>query len=259
MILCCNKNKSIGLVIFVCLFFSGSLLLAKSGPRIEFKEKSWNIGKTKQGKIHTHVFVFRNIGDSPLTIKKVRTTCGCTAALVSKKKLDPGERGEIKVTFNTKGYEGNVAKYIYVESNDPNQPQIQLMVSAEIDVPPRPIISLDHYSLDTGLILEEEKIQARTKVKNRGELELEVIFSHNNALFFNKGKKISFPIRIASGKEVEIEIEIPLRKKKGLIREYILLKSNDPRRPTLSLYISGYIITKKQLKELFIRYKKILD
>jgi hypothetical protein len=51
---------------------------------------------------------------------------------------------------------------------------------------------------------------------------------------------------------------IPPRPKKGLIREYILLKSNDTRRPNLSLYVSGYIVTKKQLKELFDKYEKII-
>jgi len=44
-----------------------------------------------------------------------------------------------------------------------------------------------------------------------------------------------------------------------MIREYILMKSNDPQRPTLSFYLSGYIISKQQLKELFARYKDILN
>ncbi len=152
-----------------------------------------------------------------------------------------------------------MSKYIYVESNDPTQPRKQLTVTAKIDVPPRPRIELDRYSVDVGLILDTEEIQTKTKIRNRGELELSVECSHKDASFYQKGAKISFPLKVPAGDEAELEIEIPPRKKNGLIREYVLLKSNDPYRSTLSLYVSGYIVTKKQLKELFTKYKDILD
>ena len=87
---------------------------------------------------------------------------------------------------------------------------------------------------------------------------MRVTFSHRDATYFHKGKPLAADLRIAAGKEAELEIKIPPRAKKGLIREYILLKSNDTRRPNLSLYVSGYIVTKKQLKELFDKYEKIV-
>ncbi|MCK4363836.1 MAG: hypothetical protein KAW85_03475, partial [Candidatus Aminicenantes bacterium] len=71
--------------------------------------------------------------------------------------------------------------------------------------------------------------------------------------------KITFPLKIAAGKEAEVEIRIPPGKRKGVMREYVVIKSNDPMKPNLSLYLSGYITTKQQLKELFARYKNILD
>jgi hypothetical protein len=42
------------------------------------------------------------------------------------------------------------------------------------------------------------------------------------------------------------------------LREYVLLKTNDPQRPNLSLYVSGYIVTRAQLKELFRKHKDVL-
>lgn len=254
-----KKRTTKFLFIFVFLAFSTGLLAGEKAPKIKFKEDSWDFGRIKQGEMLTHVFLFTNEGDAPLIIKKVRTSCGCTAALVSEKKIAPGNKGEIKVNFNTRGYEGKVNKYIYVETNDPAKPQKQLVVTAKLDVPPRPRIELDRYSIEAGLILEAEEIHAKAKIKNRGELELKVDCSHRDAAFYREGKKISFPLKIPAGDEVEIEIKIPPPKRKGLIREYILVKSNDPRRGTLSLYLSGYIVTKKQLKELFAKYKDILD
>lgn len=252
------RSKEI-LFISVFLIFSSGLLPGEKAPKIKFKEDIWDFGRTKQGQVLNHVFFFTNEGDSPLVIEKVSTSCGCAAALVSDKKIEPGNKGEIKVTLNTKGYEGHVSKYIYVETNDPLEPRKQLTVSANIDVPPRPRIDLDRYSIDLGLILETEEIQAKAKIRNKGELELKVDCSHRDAAFYQEGQKISFPLRIPAGSEAEIEIRIPPQERNGLIREYVLMKSNDPSRGTLSLYLSGYVITKKQLKELFAKYKEILS
>lgn len=254
-----QKNKVRLLVILICLLFLGSFPFADKGPKIKFKEESKNFGKIDQGKVLTHVFVFSNLGDSNLTIKKVSTTCGCTAALISDKNIAPGKKGEIKVTFNTRGLGGKMTKYIYVESNDPKQPRRQLTVIADIKVPPQPKINLDHYNLELGLFLNSEEVSAKTKIQNKGERELTVNCAHRNAAFFSNGREISFPLKIPAKGEKEIEIKLPPRKKTGVIREYILIRSNDRSRPTLSLYLSGYVVTKKQLKELFAKYKSILN
>jgi len=246
------------LVIAVSLS-SGSFVFAEKGPSIKFKNEKWNFGKVKQGKIVNHVFIFKNEGDKTLNIGKVNTSCGCTAVLVSEKKIPPGKEGKIKVTLNTSGYGGKLTKYIYVRSNDPAHPRKRLTVSVETEIPPQPKIELDRYFMDLGLLMEGDEIRAKTKIRNRGELELRVHCTHRDAVFFNGGKKVTFPIKIASGKEADIEIKIPSRKRKGMMREYIIIKSNDPRRRSLSLGLSAYIVTKKQLKELFVRYKKILD
>jgi hypothetical protein len=249
---------SIILFLSLLMIFGLGTLFAKEGPKVKFKEEKWDFGKLKEGQVKSHVFVFDNTGDAPLQIKRVRTSCGCAAALISDKNIEPGKKGELKVTLNTRGYEGNLAKYIYVESNDRSQPVKQLQISATIEVPPRPRIDLERYSVDSGLILEGEPIPAKALIKNKGERELRVTFSHRDATYFHQGKPLAADLRIAAGKEAELEIKIPPRSKKGLIREYILLKSNDARRPNLSLYISGYIVTKKQLKELFDKYEKII-
>ncbi|MFP4082074.1 MAG: DUF1573 domain-containing protein [Candidatus Aminicenantes bacterium] len=253
------KKKGVTCLVMLFLGLSACLLSQENGPRIKFKEDSWDFGRIKQGEEVTHVFSFSNQGDAPLVINRVKTSCGCTAALVSSKKIEPQQKGELEVTFNSRGYEGQVSKYIYVETNDPVKPRTQLTVSARIDVPPRPRIDLDSYSIDVGLILEGEEIQARTKIRNRGELELRVECSHRNAQFYEKEKEVSFPLKISAGHEKEVEIRIPPPQKSGLIREYVLVKSNDPRRETLSLYLSGYIITRAQLKQLFDKYRDILD
>ena len=283
------------------LFFMMSVLapaVAGAGtPKIKFKETAWNFGKIKQGEEVSHEFVFSNEGDDTLTIEKVTTTCGCTAAIVSDRSIPPGKSGKIEVTFNSHGYGGQVAKVVYVLSNDPKESQRPLEIKAEVEVPPSPKIEIEPYNYDAGLILEGEEIQANLRIINKGELELRVEFNHRNAAYYVNGKPAPVPLKLASGKETVVLIRIPtppavggviagasaegkggpaparIASEKGgaasgevsapdrkgrAVREYVLLKSNDPLRSTLSLYISGYIITKEQLRELFEKYKDIL-
>ncbi len=255
-----NRKKTTKCILLLSIFiFSVLWLWGEKAPRLKFKEDSWNFGRVDQGKVVTHVFNFTNQGDAPLEIKKVRSTCGCTAAIVSKDKIAPGKSGKIEVKLNTRGFEGRLNKYVFIDTNDPKQPQAQLTVIATINVPPRPRIDLERYSLDIGLILDTEEIQSRVKIRNRGQLELSVECSHKDAAFFLRGKRASFPLKIPAGKDKEIEIRLSPRSRKGLMREYILVKSNDPYRQSLSLYLSGYVITKQQLKELFAKYKDVID
>jgi len=248
---------------FAAMVLVGALLvvdasLAAGQPKIKFKETAWNFGKVKQGEALSHEFVFINEGDATLVIQKVSTSCGCTAALVSADKIPPGKEGRIEIKFDTRGYGGPVNKLVYVDSNDPGEPHRQLEVAADIEIPPSPKIELDPYNYDAGLVVEGEEVKANLKLMNRGELELKVEFNHRSATFAIGGKPVSVPLKIAARKEVTVEVRIPIQNKTGVVREYILIKSNDPMRTTLSMYLSGYIISREKLKELFDRYKDIL-
>jgi hypothetical protein len=242
------------------LFLSLLAGLAAGGgaPKITFKETTWDFGKVKQGEAAVHEFVFTNEGNDTLTIEKVSTSCGCTAALVSDRSIPPGKSGKIEVKFDTRGYGGQVAKIIYVQSNDPKEPQRSLEIKADVEVPPSAKIEIDPYNYDAGLLVEGEDIQAKLKITNRGELELRVEFNHRSATYEVGGKPAPVPLKIAAGKADDVLIRIPTQGRTGAVREYVLIKSNDPMRSTLSLYISGYIITKDQLKGLFDKYKDVL-
>jgi hypothetical protein len=257
-----NRHRA-GKTIAAWFGLVGLLVLACPGPAagqptIKFKDEAWDFGKVKQGTVLAHEFVFTNVGNSSLVIRNVATTCGCTAALASADKIAPGKEGKIEVKFDTRGYGGPVSKVVFVDSNDPAQPRQQLKVSADIETPPSPRIELEPYNYDAGLLVEGGDIKAKLKIMNKGEQELRVEFNHRNAAFSVGGKPAPSPLKIPAGKEADVEITIPTLSRTGVVREYVLVKSNDPMRSTLSLYISGYIITKEQLKELFNKYKDIL-
>ncbi|MCX6559661.1 MAG: DUF1573 domain-containing protein [Candidatus Aminicenantes bacterium] len=231
---------------------------AAKGPKIAFKEDAWNFGRAKMGADLVHEFAFKNEGDATLKIINVETSCGCTAALVSDKKVEPGKSGKIKVTFSTQGYAGEVVKYIYVETDDPVQPRVQLKITAAVDVPPQPRIDFDRYSFDGGLLVEGDSLVAPITVYNKGELELRFECQLTGAQVLFAGKPAAYPIKVAAGKSVELVIKMDLANRMGPIREFALFKSNDPLRSTISVNLNGYIVTKEQLRQVFQKYKDLI-
>lgn len=101
-------------------------------PEIFFETPDFDFGKAYKGDKVEHVYKFVNRGSATLEIKKVKPSCGCTAAVLSNKTVLPGEAGEIKATFNTGSYGGKVKKTISVLSNDPNTPNHKLSISGEV-------------------------------------------------------------------------------------------------------------------------------
>jgi hypothetical protein len=248
-----------GAVIAVAVVLLSAAGLAQSGkPRAVFKALSHDFGQVKQGDVVSHEFVFKNEGGAPLVVEKVETTCGCTAALVSEKRIAPGKEGRIKATFDTRGYSGRLSRYLYVVSNDAENARRELSVSADIQVPPSARIDIDRYNLDMGLVLEGEAPAAKIVVKSAGERELKVEVAHESVKFFSGGKPLVSPFFLPVGESREVELRFPAQARPGLQRDYVLIKSNDPVRSTLSIYVSRYVVSRKELRELFDKYGKVL-
>jgi hypothetical protein len=101
-------------------------------PKIKFASDQHDFGKVKEGKIVEHVFSFQNEGTKTLEIKDIKTSCGCTAALVSKKKIEPGQNGTLRVELDTKDRNGRMSRTISVRSNDPDSPDKVLTIYADV-------------------------------------------------------------------------------------------------------------------------------
>lgn len=104
----------------------------KPAPNLYFKEMTHNFGKVKEGKVEEYTFKFTNNGNALLEIKDIKTSCGCTAAIVSSKKIEPGKEGTIRVELDTKDRSGAFSRTVNVYSNDPDEPQKVLTIIADV-------------------------------------------------------------------------------------------------------------------------------
>ncbi|CAM1334303.1 DUF1573 domain-containing protein [Tenacibaculum aestuariivivum] len=100
------------------LTLSAVFLMALSVNAQEFKflAESIDYGKITQGSEKNRVFEFTNIGDAPLIIKQVVSTCGCAVPKKPENPIMPGKKGKIAVSYDTNRV-GGFSKMFTIVSN----------------------------------------------------------------------------------------------------------------------------------------------
>ena len=87
---------------------------------ISFDKTEHSFGFIKQGDTVKYTFIFYNIGNHPLRITNVSTTCGCTTTNWTREPIQSFAQGEISIEFDSHGKYGLQNKVIIVYSNSPN-------------------------------------------------------------------------------------------------------------------------------------------
>lgn len=95
----------------------------KKQPQIAFKEKTHDYGTIEWDGDGLHEFEFENTGEQPLILNNVSSSCGCTVPKWPREPINAGEKGTIKVVYNTKRT-GTFSKSVTVYSNAQNSPVV---------------------------------------------------------------------------------------------------------------------------------------
>ena len=103
-------------------------------PRLSFDRSLHNFGLIKQGDIVSTNFIMSNYGKSDLIIYKTKASCGCTVSEPEKTLLKPGEKTNLKVTFNSTGKSGQDSKSVTVYCNDPTYSEAMVIIKSDIQV-----------------------------------------------------------------------------------------------------------------------------
>ena len=101
-------------------------------PKIVFEQVVHDFGAVAPGSLNPCKFKFKNAGLGVLKISDVTKTCGCTVFSLEKKEYAPGEEGAIDVGYNADKASGPRTRHLYVLSNDPANPRVELTINASI-------------------------------------------------------------------------------------------------------------------------------
>ncbi len=114
-----RKEMKKKIIMALMMAFTTLTAMAQKPAEIKFDKTSHNFGtfSEKNPKV-TCTFTYTNVGEQPLVINQAIASCGCTVPEYTKTPVQPGEKGEIKVTYNGAGkFAGHFKKSISIRTN----------------------------------------------------------------------------------------------------------------------------------------------
>lgn len=105
------------IVSFLVVVFAGLYTVnAQTAPKFQFDSEVIDYGEIKKGSDGVRVFEFKNVGNAPLVIEEVNSSCSCTVPSWTKSPIAPGESGRIEVQYDTE-IVGPIRRTISIYSN----------------------------------------------------------------------------------------------------------------------------------------------
>lgn len=96
---------------------SRDIEIKKGTALISFDKQVHDFGTVNEGDVVETTYLVTNSGKIDLVISNAKASCGCTVPVWPKAPIKPGESGEIKVKFNTKGKPNKQQKTITLTTN----------------------------------------------------------------------------------------------------------------------------------------------
>ncbi|MEK6777909.1 MAG: DUF1573 domain-containing protein [bacterium] len=242
------------------LYFVSALLCAAlligvqvvwaSGPKIHLEEEGYDFGKIKEGAEVVHEFKFKNLGDADLIITDVKTSCGCTAAVISDKTIAPSKQGAIKVTFNSGGRNGPQTKTVTIVSNDPERPNAEVRLTGKVDQGEQPLMKVEPMTLDVGVVEPGSSSSHEVTITNTGtaDLVIEEFVGRSGVSVGDAGKDKKKTIK--PGESMKVKVSAVPENRSGIFQGYIQIRNNSVQR-IMTIPFFGYVSSRYMLKPEF--------
>ncbi len=230
--------------IFYLIIAASSITFAQMiSPKMVVQPMKYDFGNIVQGEKVSHIFTITNTGGAELDILNVHASCGCTAVKPEKNKLAPNESTQLNVEFNSAYKSGKQIKYVYIESNDPENRQLKIQFdgnvvdkkdSEVVSTVPKIFFPISEH--DFGKVKEGKAVDYTFKLINRGKGLLEIKSVNTScgctaAILSDKN--------IEPGKEGTIKVEFDTKNRSGEVTRTIAVTSNDPEEPNKILIIKA--------------------
>lgn len=115
---------------------------SRPGPEkssIVFDQPVLDLGDVRQGFPAVGKIGYHNASNRRVNIMEANTGCGCTIPKLSKSDLDPGERGEMTITYNPTTSQGPINNWVkLVLADSPEQPELVVKVNVLLLLEPTP-------------------------------------------------------------------------------------------------------------------------
>lgn len=210
-----------------------------SQPKAVAEEMIKDFGSVNKGRRLTHEFVIRNDGDAVLEITEVKPSCGCTVA-EHPASIPPGGRGVIKAAVDTRNFKGGIAKSVRVYTSDPENPQINLVIKANV----KSAVEVDPgYARFIAVYGEPQKNSVQTIWSDEIQ-DLRITKVESPYPFVGVSYRMVPEEEEQSGipgNQWQVEVGLDQEAPVGPLADFIVVTTNHPKLQTLRIPISGFV------------------
>ncbi len=127
------------------------------------KYHSFDLGDVRSDKAGkcSHAFPLQNTSDRPIKVTQISTSCGCTAADIANKVIQPGETIYASVTADWLGKSGIQGSMVSIETDHAQSPKIRLSLNAFVTAP----AVLDPSTINFGIVEPGQKLTRAVSVQ----------------------------------------------------------------------------------------------
>jgi hypothetical protein len=206
----------------------------RAAPRIVFEQPVHDFGTVEQGAKVTHLFRFHNRGERNLRIESLKTSCGCTAAVISDSRIPPGGRGTISATFDTARFLGEKKKTVVVHTNDPQRPATTLTLQGEVRVE----VAADPPQLYVGRLAYGKAVSRRVEIVVDADSSVEITqVANTNAAVTVQTEPLKRDGQRGKTLIVTVAEDAPL----GRLNDQITVTTTSTKRPSVVIPIFGSV------------------
>ena len=208
-------------------------------PRVIVQETIKDFGVVNRGDRVTHEFVIDNAGSGELQITSVKPSCGCTVADYDRA-IAGGTNGKIKATMDTSNLKGGIAKAVRVYTNDPVNPEITLVMKANV----KSQVEIDPgYARFVAVYGEPQKTIVE-KLWSSEYPDLEILAVDSPFPFVKTSFRESPEgerDKGIEGRQWQIAVKLDKDAPVGPMADFIVVKTNHPELKTVRIPLSGFV------------------
>lgn len=104
-------------------------------PAIAMDPTTLDFGPLSAPMVEARTVSVRNTGRAPLRIEAISSSCACTTGKMDATVVSPGAAAQMRVTFDTVAHgpqTGPARHAVYVRTNDPRNPEVEIEVRAMV-------------------------------------------------------------------------------------------------------------------------------
>ena len=112
-----------------------TLTAERPGPAISVTPTTFDFGRMNQNDSRSTEIVIKNVGTDSLHIHNIIAACGCTVTSLQTRVIGPGKSTVLGIHFDSKKLSGHQNKTVIIESDDPENPQFDIAITADVHLP----------------------------------------------------------------------------------------------------------------------------